>query len=177
MDKRSSFLPRRPEVNQLDHLIRTFHGSTIALDTMRSPLREAKAREAGSPHGRRRDRERELESHLRENQFYGTCYDLYRDLYQRVDYAHKQLMHDFGQNRLLFELESLLVEPGSVLFKPNLVPVQPETFPQGNQHLYATVQELDKAVRISRAQEAQAQSDFTRYWKIPQDIGQCERWI
>lgn len=177
IDKRSSILPRRPEVNQLDHLIRTFHGSTIALDTMRSPLREAKAREAVSPHGRRKDRERELESHLQENQFYGTCYDLYRDLYQKVDGARKQLMRDFGQDRLLFELESLLVEPGSVLFKPSLVPVQLETFPQGNQHLYATVQELDKAVRMSRVQEAQAQRDFTGFWKIPQDIQQYERWI
>jgi hypothetical protein len=177
INKRSSFLPRRPEVNQLDHLIRTFHGSTIALDTMRSPLREAKSREAGSLHGRHKDRETELESHVRENQFYGTCYDLYRDLYRKVDHARKQLMCDFDQDRLLFELESLLVGPGSVLFKPSLVPVEQETSPQGNQHLYDTVQELDKAVRMSRVLEAKAQRDFTRYWKIPQDIEQCERWI
>ncbi|GIJ84958.1 hypothetical protein Asppvi_003813 [Aspergillus pseudoviridinutans] len=144
---------------------------------MRSPLREAKSLEAGSPQGRRKDHESELESHLRENQFYGTCYDLYRDLYRKVDYARKQLMCDFDQNRLLFELESLLVEPGSVLFKPSLVPVEPKSSPQGNQHLYDTVQELDKAVRMSRVQEAQAQRDFTRYWKIPHDIEQCETWI
>lgn len=144
-------LPNVPEVNRIDNIIRRYHGVTMTLETMRSRLQAAKSQTVGPPQERQKELEKELDWHEHENQFYSTCYELYRELHaQVVDVVQRLILQSH---------------------------FEPESTPAGDPFLCDAIRRLRAAVNTSQADEADTEAEWKRYWGIPNDARASAAWI
>jgi hypothetical protein len=141
----------RPEVNQIDHLIGEFEGSTIALSTTIAKLQMNKTRRIETSHERYKHLVTDLEWHQRENEFYTVSYESYQELYARV----LEVCQDLA-------LQSLF---------------EPKSSPLGDPFLLDGIQRLNTAVKVSKSREVHAEQGWKSYWGIPTDTAVRKSWI
>ncbi|KAJ5642614.1 hypothetical protein N7490_006614 [Penicillium lividum] len=140
-----------PEINTLEHQIALARGSTMALETTRSRLRGSKTRHRLSLSELKEEKIRQRDQQEHENEFYRTCF------------------------KSLHRLVTVVIESiqGLVL----QYHFEPEATPSGNPHLLQTIKLLRLALEKSRAQEAQAEQEWTRQWNISRVGRPTVRWI
>ncbi|KAJ5642530.1 hypothetical protein N7490_006530 [Penicillium lividum] len=140
-----------PEINTLDHQIALARGSTMALETTRSRLRGSKTRHRLSLSELKEEKIRQRDQQEHENEFYRTCF---KSLHQLVTVV-------------IESIQGLVLQ----------CHFEPEATPSGNPHLLQTIHLLRLALENSRAQEAQAEQEWTRQWNISRVGRPTARWI
>jgi hypothetical protein len=153
-----SSLPDRPEITQVDHQIGDIQGSTVALETTASRLRVTKAMRSESAAQRRQTLEDELAWHKWENDFYGTCHDLFEELLLATVEVSEDLLSQ-SQMRILQHY------------------FEPEVESTDNNFLSRAVRNLDTALQSSRVCEAAAERKWKECWRAKSGQPSSLSWV
>lgn len=138
--RQQSALRTLPEINSLDHQIAMARGTTIALETTRTRLRESKDYQKISALELRHQKLYQLEQHNHENHFYGTCYEQFLEL--------SKVVTDVAQNLALqYHFES-------------------DTSMDGSINIRKAAQVLRESLENSKDQESRAEQRWKRQWDI-----------
>ncbi|BCR96705.1 uncharacterized protein AKAW2_30024A [Aspergillus luchuensis] len=153
--KRSWFslhrLSRGPEVNEVDHVIRSCRGATIAPTAMHPEMQAAKYSPPETDRDLRARLVGELDQHQQENQFYGACYDLYHELRTKVsDIAQKLILQSY---------------------------FEPESPPAGDPFLHDAIRQFSAALQTAQAGERNAEEHWKQYWNVPPAAAMPATWI
>ncbi|RAL06497.1 uncharacterized protein BO97DRAFT_37034 [Aspergillus homomorphus CBS 101889] len=129
-----------PEVNEVDYVIQSQSGATVAPNAMDPQMQAAKNTLPETIDEFRSRLKSELDQHQQENQFYGVCYDLHSALRTKASEITHQLL-----------LQSYF---------------EPETIPCGDPFLYDSIRQLIAALDEAEAGEKSAENDWKRYWNV-----------
>lgn len=130
-----------PEINLIDHQIALARGTTMALETTRGRLQNAKRHRPRSLWDTLEDKWRQWKRQEDENRFFRTCHSIFDDL------------------------AAVAVEVSDALILQH--EFEPEASPAGNERILLAMRKLQEALGDSEEKEARAREDWHRRLNLP----------
>ncbi|GCB25518.1 hypothetical protein AAWM_08403 [Aspergillus awamori] len=140
-----------PEINSIDHQIALARGTTMALETTRVRLRNAKKNGPRSLRGTLEDKWRQWKRQEDENRFFRTCLKIFDDL------------------------AAVAVEVSDDLILQQ--EFEPEVSPVGNRRILLGMCKLREALADSHGKEARAREEWDRRLNLPGIRASLPQWI
>ena len=140
-----------PEINSLDHQIAMAGGSTMVVETTRSRLNVSKKHAKFSPPALKERWLQQRSQQEHENHFYSSCFLNFHRLVASIVDSTQDLALQYHFN--------------------------PGASPSRDPRLIRTIILLRVALDKSRAEEAQAESEWKRQWGVPSVQNPATRWV
>ncbi|GCB28308.1 hypothetical protein AAWM_11193 [Aspergillus awamori] len=140
-----------PEINLIDHQIALARGTTMALETTRVRIRNAKKNGPRSLRDTLEEKWRQWKRQEDENRFFRTCLRIFDDLAAVAGEVSDDLIlqHEF----------------------------EPEVSPVGNRRILLVMRKLQEALSDSHRKEARAREKWDRRLNLPDIHAPVPQWI